>query len=256
MRRRPFHVGARRSFVSATPVAVAGQIPVSCQTPPCTAYGIGRIWTDQLDTPRAITNEAGTLVWNWDSAPFGDTQPDENPGGLGPFEFNPRFPGQYFDKFSGLHQNGLRVYDPLLGRYLQSDPIGLAGGIDTYTYANGNPVAYSDPTGQCGVACDVAIFFTIGVASNVIGSWVAQTPVRMSDMMIGGLTATITLAAAPGVVFGEVGSALKGSAGALLAGIGETITNAGLHLIHIPPLISPTPRQKSPPPPSSKTPCP
>ena len=57
------------------------------------------------------------------------------------------FPGQYFDAETGLHQNHHRDYDPGIGRYLQSDPLGLDAGLGTYVYVENNPLLWSDPEG-------------------------------------------------------------------------------------------------------------
>ena len=108
------------------------------------------IHTDHLNTPRVITNQASQVVWRWDQTdPFGDNPPDENPSGLGSFTCNLRLPGQYFDKETNLHYNYFRDYDPGIGRYIQSDPIGLAGGINTYLYAY-DPLTRIDPLGLMG----------------------------------------------------------------------------------------------------------
>jgi RHS repeat-associated protein len=80
--------------------------------------------------------------------------PDENPSALGVFEFALRFPGQYFDKETNLHYNYFRDYDPSLGRYSQSDPIGLEGGVNTYLYVDGVPILTIDPAGLCPMAID------------------------------------------------------------------------------------------------------
>jgi RHS repeat-associated protein len=63
------------------------------------------------------------------------------------YVFDMRFPGQRFDAVTGLFQNGWRDYDPTSGRYVQSDPIGLAGGISTYGYVGSNPYMRVDPHG-------------------------------------------------------------------------------------------------------------
>ena len=107
------------------------------------------IYTDQLNTPRAITNEAATTVWRWDNLdPFGANAPNEDPDGdTNKFTFNLRFPGQYFDKETNTHYNYMRDYDPSLGRYTESDLVGLRGGINTYAYVKDNPLSWIDPRG-------------------------------------------------------------------------------------------------------------
>ncbi|MCH8622782.1 Ig-like domain-containing protein [Undibacterium sp. TS12] len=103
---------------------------------------------DQLGTPRVVTDSTGTEVWRWDSAPFGETLANEQPASQQTrFNFNMRFPGQYFDQETNLHYNYFRDYDPQAGRYVQSDPIGLRGGINTYAYVSGDPVTKVDPRG-------------------------------------------------------------------------------------------------------------
>jgi RHS repeat-associated protein len=109
------------------------------------------IHADHLNTPRRISRPTDNMVmWQWEPEPFGHALPNENPAGAGPFVFNLRFPGQYFDAESGLFYNYFRDYDPSTGRYVQSDPIGLVGGINPYTYVGGNPVSYTDPEGLRG----------------------------------------------------------------------------------------------------------
>jgi len=106
------------------------------------------IHTDHLGTPRLVTDQTQTVVWRWISDPFGETAPSQDPDGDGtPFVLDLRFPGQHYDAETGRHYNYFRDYDPATGRYVQSDPIGLVGGLNTYLYANGNPVRYADPEG-------------------------------------------------------------------------------------------------------------
>jgi RHS repeat-associated protein len=63
------------------------------------------------------------------------------------FPYNLRFPGQVFGEPAGLHQNYFRDYDPAIGKYVESDPIGLTGGTNTYGFAGLNPIVHSDASG-------------------------------------------------------------------------------------------------------------
>jgi RHS repeat-associated protein len=84
-------------------------------------------------------------VWRWDQAePFGNNPADENPSGLGAFDLPLRLPGQRYDKETNLHYNFYRDYDPSLGIYKQSDPIGLAAGPNTYVYVKASPLRFRD----------------------------------------------------------------------------------------------------------------
>jgi RHS repeat-associated protein len=98
---------------------------------------------DHLGTPQRITDASQAVVYDAAFRPFGETQTITSP----PLT-NLRFPGQYFDPESGLAQNWFRDYDADLGRYVESDPIGLQGGLNTYAYARGNPIKHRDPTGK------------------------------------------------------------------------------------------------------------
>lgn len=122
--------------------------PITVTVQPAAPAGMYFIHPDHLNTPRLITDAAGTVVWRWDNDdPFGNNAPNENPAGVGSFTCNLRLPGQYFDRETNLHYNYFRDYDPAIGRYVQSDPIGLHGGVNTYGYVGGSPIGRSDPSG-------------------------------------------------------------------------------------------------------------
>lgn len=123
------------------PVAVARNLGLT-QSP-----DIYPILTDHLGTPRKILNPYGILVWSWDAKdPYGYQAPNELESGT-VFTFDLRFPGQRYDKQTGLFHNGFRDYDSKLGRYVQADPLGLEGGWNHYSYANADPINSSDSTG-------------------------------------------------------------------------------------------------------------
>lgn len=115
--------------------------------------------TDHLGTPIAARDANGTVVWRWASDAFGATLPNEDADGDGlRVTINLRFPGQYYDKESGLHYNWHRYYDPKLGRYISADPIGLTGGPNLYSYVNGNPLNKVDPLGLASTPGDNSVY--------------------------------------------------------------------------------------------------
>lgn len=110
---------------------------------------------DELLAPRNGTDLSGNLIWNWDYDSFGAIPADQDPDGDDRFfSINLRMPGQYYDSETELFYNHFRYYDPVTGRYIQSDPIGLAGGDNPYSYVENNPLSKIDPTGLA--ACYVS----------------------------------------------------------------------------------------------------
>ena len=114
--------------------------------PPIAIY---YVHPDHLGSPRAITRPAdNAFMWRWDNVdPFGANLANENPAGQGTFKYALRFPGQYYDAETATHYNYFRDYEPTTGRYEQSDPIGLRGGLNTYGYTHENPIGRFDPDG-------------------------------------------------------------------------------------------------------------
>ena len=130
-------------------------------------------------------------MWRWDQQePFGNNVPDENPSGLGTFDLPLRLPGQYFDKETNLHYNYFRNYDPSIGRYGESDLIGLLGGLNTYAYGRSDPLRRTDPTGLFDGS---GMGLVAAVPAVVLAA--AAAPVVVS---------VVTLAAAGGLVAGTV----------------------------------------------------
>ena len=98
---------------------------------------------DHLGVPRKITDMDAGVVWSARYKAFGEAIIE-----IEGVTNHLRFPGQYFDKETGLFYNWHRYYDPYTGRYLTSDPLGLVDGPNTYAYVKSNPVNYVDPTGE------------------------------------------------------------------------------------------------------------
>jgi len=103
------------------------------------------------------TDKTGAVTWKAVSDAFGETKvlPPSR------ITMNLRFAGQYFDAESSTHYNLHRDYNPQTGRYLQSDPIGLEGGINLFAYVNGNPLVRIDTLGLRAQLCCRKLDFSL-----------------------------------------------------------------------------------------------
>jgi RHS repeat-associated protein len=139
-------------------------------TPAAADYKINYIHTDHRGAPVAMTDQSQAVIWRASYKPFGEAILQEDPDNDGVNTvMNIRYPGQYYDQETGTYYNYYRDYDPGLGRYIQSDPIGVrkdfsdpqmqvairmgiplesGGGINhLYGYVNQNPLSFVDPFG-------------------------------------------------------------------------------------------------------------
>ena len=134
--------------------------------------------TDHLGTPRAVvkpgaTPAADVTLWCWSllGNSFGADAPEEDVDGDGKaFVLNLRFPGQYFDAETGLHYNHFRDYEHGVGRYIESDPIGLKTGINTYVYVGSNPLLFRDIHGlaRWQVIDSLELGAAIGIGGKIV----------------------------------------------------------------------------------------
>jgi RHS repeat-associated protein len=126
-------------------------LPVGLVRNAGTTLDLHYVEADALGTPRVVIDPTRDVaVWRWDltGEAFGESEQQQDPDGDETlFVLDLRYPGQQYDSASGFNYNYFRDYDPSIGRYVQSDPIGLAGGASTYGYAGGNPLQRIDQRG-------------------------------------------------------------------------------------------------------------
>ena len=140
---------------------------------------------DQTGRPEAVTDGNGMVVWQAQNFAF--TQNVTNAG----IVLNLGFPGQYYDAETSAWNNGFRDYKSELGRYVESDPIGLAGGINTYSYVTDSPLQGVDPLGlgtfAIGGAASGQILAMGSISLQVSISWNSRALGDLSQWRIGGI---------------------------------------------------------------------
>jgi len=168
---------------------------------------LGFITADGLDTPRVVTSSTGVVLWAWPYAsnPFGERDPVSAVG----YVLNMRLPGQYADGEAGMKDNLNRTFDAATGRYLQSDPVGLAAGPSTYNYAGARPLYFADPVGLANILVGGnASLIAVGGGSVAGGLYLSYTAGQGLDVgfygsVSGGIGVNIGLGVSGGYVPGE-----------------------------------------------------
>ena len=126
---------------------------------------------DRLGAPIQLITPTGTVVWQAAYFPYGEAEVQVNT-----ISNNLRFPGQYYDVETELHYNWNRYYDPMSGRYISPDPIGLEGGLNLYAYVGGNPVNWVDREGL--KQFEMTIWAGGGVGHFIIGGGIYNVTIR------------------------------------------------------------------------------
>ena len=169
------------------------------------------IYTDHLGRPQVVSQN-GSARWRAHNAPFHREVLFTSIG-----EMNLGFPGQYYDSESNLYYNWHRYYGPSTGRYTQSDPIGLAGGINTFTYVGGDPLSSIDPFGLAewnfsfGVSATGVVIIPTHVNLSIDVSFVGT--ISPSGFVLSGATASLS----------DSAGAYLGAGGILGLGYGEEV---------------------------------
>jgi len=196
---------------------------------------------NNIGTPLVATNASQAVVWRQNYLPFGETLSTS-----GSFVVNLRFPGQYYDAESGFNHNGFRDYVPALGRYLESDPIGIYGGgqsngFNTYAYVANRPMTLTDPTGRYWGLFFAAVDLTIQLGNNggnihcvnwwEVAAWAGPDLFKGAKFVLGALEEKLTFEAFSAFLADESGTLnigwLAGDAVEEEAAAEETIAEFG-----------------------------
>jgi RHS repeat-associated protein len=160
---------------------------------------------DHLGSTNALTDSSGNITSSASYDSFGNA--------TGNLNTRYQFTGREFDNFTGLHYYRARWYDANLGRFISEDPIGLAGGINTYGYVENNPLSFRDPSGKIPVLIPIiigatALILTSPSYANAPGPgdpvYDSRSPLIANAVM--GFVGGYALRVVGGAIFGAIGS--------------------------------------------------
>ena len=173
-----------------------------------TTQGERTLLTDALGSVILAAKEDQTVQTAYGYSPYGETQV------MGAEEGSPVQYTARENDGTGLYYYRARYYDPALKRFVSSDPIGLDGGINTYGYVAGNPIAYTDPSGK--------VIWVVGgaIAGGVIGGVTNTAQAIASGRSLG----LIAMAAGTGIVGGAATGAFATSSWIVTAGLGAAVS--------------------------------
>lgn len=177
------------------------------------------IHDDQVGRPEEVTDGSGVVVWRAQNFAF--TQNVMNAG----IALNLGFPGQYYDAETSAWNNGYRDYKSVLGRYVESDPIGLSAGVNTYAYVGNDPTSNTDPLGLCDEQkCTAARAFIASLGQQLSSAGNTTTWAGIGVVAGSGVSAIFAPEAAPVEIGGaEVGAGFI-EVGGVASTMGKTLT--------------------------------
>jgi len=130
---------------------------------------------DGLRSVVALSNSSGTTIQTYEYTVYGEVAA-EDPNHPNPYLFT----GRRFDRETGLYYYRARYYNPYIGRFLQTDPVGYSAGINLYSYCGNNPLGRVDPLGLTSISVPIPINAITSdavddaSAEGVVNSWLAD----------------------------------------------------------------------------------